>query len=46
LAFEFIEQVPEVQPGKGGKSGRGKSKLSAVVSVPEAQIKTKKKPKA
>lgn len=46
LVFEFIEQVPAMQHSKGGKSGRGRSKLSAVVSVPEAQVKTKKKPKA
>ncbi len=44
LAFEFIEQVPEVKPS-GGKTDKRKSKLTAVVSVPEAQAKATKKPK-
>lgn len=45
--FEFVEQFPEGQPVKGSKTGKAKSKLSAVVSVPDAQVKaTKKKPKA
>ncbi|WP_298980668.1 DNA gyrase subunit A [Caldilinea sp.] len=44
LAFEFIEQVPEVKPS-GEKTDKRKSKLTAVVSVPEAQAKATKKPK-
>ncbi|MCS6825823.1 MAG: hypothetical protein NZ553_04330, partial [Caldilinea sp.] len=44
LAFEFIEQVPEVKPADK-KNNEGKRKLSAVVSVPEAQAKATKKTK-
>ncbi len=43
-AFEFIEQVPEVKPS-GEKTDKRKSKLTAVVSVPEAQAKATRKPK-